>query len=649
MDDLRLSDERTLSGIGSCFLLCEGHSLFHNAIALGEELCIRAAIPRRIGASSLRLVLSQDEGELAAYPMRYRGIEGGDDLYEYRFSPSVKGLFFYSFRGESPTGDFYGMRAHGPHRIAFSRRQSGAHFQLTVTEYKQAPEWLFGGIIYHIFVDRFARGGDHPIRKDAVFLADWENGLPSYPAYRGGPLENNDFFGGTLDGITDKISDIAALGVNCLYLSPICEAYSNHRYDTGDYERIDPMLGGEEAFLRLVKTAKKHGIRILLDGVFNHSGADSRYFNKSGRYPTLGAYQSKGSPYYSWYRFEEHPDRYTSWWGIDTLPRLDPDEPSLRRFFVGEGGVVERYARYGIGGMRLDVVDELSDDFVRSIRSCLTKNAPDAVLYGEVWEDASHKVAYGVRKHYYLGDELDGVMNYPLRTGLVDYLRDGKTTTLFYALSEVLANMPKRVADLTMNLLGSHDTERILTALAADPEDGYSMDVLAKKRLSRERYRYGCRLLVLGYLTLCTLPGIPTVYYGDEVGMQGYRDPFNRMPYPWHKRDFELLTVFRQIGRMRRESPILRDGAFSLHMLTHDCLIFSRKGASCVLLTLINRGNVGIRLTFESEATPLFGGRIRAKRQLVPPLSGAVFSVVHGTRFTLATDGGIPILPQIDE
>lgn len=650
MDELRLLDSRILRDGGECYWLCEGQRLSHNAIESGRELCLFAKVPRRLGATSLFFVLARDGGELARYPMRYCGIEGGADLYVYRFTPSLPGLFFFSFFGKAPSGCFFGMRAHGPGRVSFSRRESGAHFQMTVTDYKEKPpDWLTGGIIYHIFVDRFARGGNYPIRSDAILKRDWESDLPSYPSYRGGPLRNNDFFGGTLDGITDKLGELAELGTSCIYLSPICEAYSNHRYDTGDYERIDAAIGGEAAFLRLLREAERYGIRIILDAVFNHSGADSVYFNKNGRYPTLGAYQSKDSPYFSWYSFQEHPDSYTSWWGIDTLPRLNPEEPSLRRFLTGAGGVVERYARYGIGGLRLDVVDELSDGFVRDIRSRLLSESPDAVLYGEVWEDASHKVAYGVRKHYYLGDELDGVMNYPLRTGLIEYLRDGRTSALFYAMTEVLGNMPKRAADLAMNLLGSHDTERILTALVGEGEEGYSMDELAKKRLTHDRYLYGRRLLILGYLTLATLPGIPTIYYGDEVGMQGYRDPFNRMPYPWHRRDTALLAEYRAIGKMRRANSIFREGELFLHMLDRERLIFSRKEGGFALITVINRGAQGIRLCFDGKATPLFGGRISAERQLVPPLSGAVFSVSGPTRFTVATDDGMPIFPIIEK
>lgn len=647
MDRLYLLEGRLLGALGECRLVGEGGELFHNALALGEEVVIRAHLPCRLGTWALSLVLTRDGGELGCYPMCYCGLDRGMDLYEYRYAPTETGLFFYSFRGEGTGGGFFGMRAGGAHRIAFSRIKSGAHFQISVTDYhEEKPGWLTGGIIYHVFVDRFARGGNHPMPDDAVLKKDWENDLPSYPAHRGGPMENKDFFGGTLDGICDRMADIAALGTSCIYLSPINEAHSNHRYDTADYERIDPMVGGEEALTRLVAVAGEYGIRIILDGVFNHSGADSVYFNKAGRYPVIGAYQSKVSPYFSWYRFASHPDRYESWWGIDTLPRLDPEEPSLRRFFVGEGGVIERYARYGIGGLRLDVVDELSDGFVRDIRAALIANVPDAVLYGEVWEDASHKVAYGVRRRYYLGDELDGVMNYPLRTGLIDFLRFGKTVSLHYALTEVLANMPKRAADLTMNLLGSHDTERILTALAGESEEGQSMDVLAKKRLSRAAYRRGTRLLVLAYLALATLPGIPTVYYGDEVGMQGYRDPFNRMPYPWHKRDTALLSAYCAIGAMRRGEDVFREGDFSLHALTGELLIFSRRSGVRVLITVINRGEQGIRLCFDREVSPLFGATYAAARQLVPPLSGAVFLTEHGARYQITKDNGAVLFPE---
>jgi hypothetical protein len=235
--------------------------------------------------------------------MTYCGIANGGDVYECRAAIDVAGLYFYCFLGEGTGGSFYGMRS-ASGRLGFSRTAAAAHFQLTVTEeVYPAPAWLYGGIIYHIFVDRFARGGRVPRRADAILRTDWEGATPAYPAERGGHLENNEFFGGTLFGIAARMGRLASLGVSCLYLSPILEAYSNHKYDTGCYERVDAMLGGERGLASLLRAAERYGIRVILDGVFNHTGSDSVYFNKRGRYATVGAYQSSASPYYRWYSY----------------------------------------------------------------------------------------------------------------------------------------------------------------------------------------------------------------------------------------------------------------------------------------------------------------------------------------------------------
>ncbi len=614
------------------------------AVSRGRSLRIVAHLPRALGTAELLCILATDSGESDRIPMRYRGIVAGRDVYECILRPREAGLFFYSFFGDSPTGNFYGMRAAARDEIAFSRTASGAHFQLTVTDFAyEPPAWLYGGIIYHIFVDRFRRTGFYRPREDAVVHTEWEDGCPLYPAFRGGHTENNDFFCGTLDGIAEKLDDLARLGVNCLYLSPIFEAYSNHKYDTGDYEKIDSAFGGEAAFLRLAEAARRRGMRIVLDVAFNHTGSDSVYFNKKGRYPSIGAYQSKASPYYDWYTFYEYPERYEAWWGIETLPRLSPDTPSLRAFLTGEDGIVARYASLGIGGLRLDVVDELSDGFVRDIKARLAACVPDSVLFGEVWEDASHKVAYGVRKHYYTGNELDGVMNYPLREGLISYLRTGDTRALDYALSEVLPNMPRRIAASTMNLLGTHDTVRILTALVGEDEEGRPMDELASLRLAPDAYKRGRRLLILAYLTLATLPGVPSIFYGDEVGMEGYADPFNRRPYPWHRRDGYLLHEFRAIGQMRRREAVFREGSFRLLYLDADVLLFSRSAGRRTVLTVINRSARGLRVCFERPVTVLFGGKRGKRRHLLPSEGGAVFRTVRGQRLSLRFDDGEPL------
>ena len=638
---LSLREDRLLLLGGECELYLGGRPLFENAADVGSPLRIVARLPRRIGTAGLSCVFSQDEGELLRLPMRYRGLIDGRDVYECLFRPTAAGLLFFCFAGQSPSGEFFGMRGTAGRELSLSRRGAGAHFQLTVTEFAYpAPEWLLGGIIYHIFVDRFRRTGTPAVAPGAVFNPDWEEGLPHLPDYTGGPLENNDFFGGTLDGITEKLPELRRLGVSCLYLSPIFLAASNHRYDTGDYEQIDPLLGGEEAFLRLLAAARRHGMRVVLDGVFNHTGSDSLYFNKWGHYPTLGAYQSKDSPYFDWYRFSHHPDNYECWWGIGTLPRLSYESPTLCEYLLGKDGIIARYAAKGIGGFRLDVVDELPDEIVERIKARLASVSPGAVLYGEVWEDASCKVAYGVRRRYYTGRELDGVMNYPIREGLIAYLRSGELRSLRYALTEVLPNMPRRIAALTMNLLGSHDTVRVLTALVGEEEGGRSPRELASMRLTPAAYRRGRRLLTLAYLALATLPGIPSVFYGDEVGMQGYRDPLNRCPYPWHRRDGRLLSAYRQIGGMRRREPVFRKGGFRLLYLDASLLVFSRFSGRRVTVTLLNRSQRGVSVRFDRAVTPLYGAKVRGERFLLSPESGAVLRTVHGARLRLCfTDG----------
>lgn len=636
MKSLYIREERILEEMGECRILRSGRSLHENCVERGDSFRLLLALPRRLAALFTEVLFGLDGGEEEAIPMHYRGLELGRDLYEAVLTCREVGLYRYGFRITSPFGIVYGSKQGYGSRVVFHREPGGRRLQMLSADFAYPqPKWLLGGIIYHVFVDRFRRGGDPPLRADAVRNGDWENGIPAYPKKRGDPLENNEFFGGTLDGIAEKLPDIAALGVNCLYLSPIFEAYSNHKYDTGDYERIDEMFGGEAAFSRLLAEAERYGIRLILDAVFNHTGSDSVYFNKKGRYPSVGAYQSVESSYYSWYRFKDHPKEYESWWGIDILPRLDPSTPSLRRFFVGDGGIVDRYARKGIGGLRLDVVDELTDDFVEDIKARLASVTPDAVLYGEVWEDASHKVAYGVRKRYYEGKQLDGVMNYPLRAGLVEYLRTGATERLSYALLEVLPNMPKRIADTTMNLLGSHDTLRILTALAGKSEAGCTMDELATLRLTEEEYRHGRRLLILGYLILATLPGVPSIYYGDEVGLEGYSDPFNRRPYPWHRRDAVLLSAYRRIGKMRRSEPVLRDGRFSPIVLTGEVFVFLRRKGKRALLVAVNRGKREMSLCFSAPVCVLFGRGSRCRSYTLPPGEGVAFSVRCGSHLRL--------------
>ena len=407
-------------------------------------------------------------------------------------------------------------------------------WQLTVYEKTHTPAWFGEGVTYQIFPDRFHRlsiPDPTGMVGDRWVHPNWEEAQVWRPDAKG-EVRNCDFFGGSLAGITAKLDDLADMGVSTLYLNPIFEAAANHRYNTADYSQIDPMLGTEEDLKTLCAEAKKRGIRVMLDGVFNHTGSQSRYFNADGFYPTLGAAQSKKSPYYNWFSFKHWPDDYESWWGIKTLPAVREEHPDYVNYIIEDNdSIIRHWLRCGISGWRLDVADELPDWFIEKLRKAVEETDPDAFVLGEVWEDASIKFAYNQRRRYLLGHELHGVMNYPFRTALLNYLQGGDAHAFEDAMETIRENYPPDAFYSAMNFLGTHDTARILTVLGADhmPKEKAER---AEFRLSPTERRRGLALVKLAALILFTFPGSPTVYYGDEAGMEGWEDPFNRSTYP---------------------------------------------------------------------------------------------------------------------
>lgn len=419
--------------------------------------------------------------------------------------------------------------------------------QITCYERKYAsPDWLDGGVFYQIFVDRFARGGNCPVRDDVIMLDDWDNGIPEYNDGRH-EFKNNTFFGGTLIGAAEKLDYLASLGVTCIYLSPCFEAYSNHKYDVGDYMHVDEMFGGDEALANFVSEASKRDIAVILDGVFNHVGDHSIYFDRYKKH--FGACVSKESPYYSWFDFNDYPDSYNCWWGMKNLPKVKRNR-EFRDFICNT--VVPHYMSMGIAGWRLDVADELEADFLDELTFAVKKCRPDAVVLGEVWEDASNKIAYDERKRYFLGSQLDSVMNYPLRNGITAFCTERDAFMLKCAVRTLWQHYPPEQMRHTMNILGTHDTERILTVLGKKDVFGCGDDELARITLSYDEYQNAAKLLRLAYTVLAFLPGVPCIYYGDEIGMQGYHDPFCRLPYKWNNADGYLRKHFTQINSLRR-------------------------------------------------------------------------------------------------
>ncbi len=492
----------------------------------------------------------------------------------------ISGLFWYYFIIEADgTTFYYGAKEGRTGGEGILSREKPASFQITVYRPWEIPAWYRKGIVYQIFVDRFYRGGENPIvtpppsqGPKRILHLDW-NDHPFYLKDEKGDITHWDFFGGNLEGIIEKLPYLKSLGVTALYLNPIFEAASNHKYDTGDYHRIDPGYGDEDTFQRLTKTGAGLGIHILLDGVFSHTGADSRYFNRYGNYPGKGAFQSQDSPYFPWYRFKTHPDGYESWWNVKDLPNVEEENESYRNFIFGPGdSVLNHWLGSGAKGWRLDVADELPEHFIKDFRMRLKEQDKDAVLIGEVWEDASHKVSYGQVRQYLLGESLDGTMHYPLRQCWLDFIlnrTDGKTTSEH--LLSLWENYPPPAIAGAMNLIGSHDTERILTLLGKDEGE----------EITRRRFA----LLVLLQMTF---PGVPAIYYGDEAGLTGGKDPENRGAYPWNREDQEILSWYRRMTKLRREYELLSEGEIEFLPPSGDLLAFRRHRDEEEIYVLIN-------------------------------------------------------------
>ncbi len=607
---------------------------YSNAFSVNDTLNITIKIPRQMQIVSPKFIICRDGGEDSEIIPEYCGYQGGCDTFslslhlETLCGEEPSGLFYYEFRFERNYRTLYTSSVNN-FDFTLSEKPARRFLLLVYEAGCTTPQRFFGGIMYHIFVDRFAKSArETPVRSDARLESDWENGMPDFAPYPGAPLKNDQFFGGSLWGVLEKLDYLQSLGVNCIYLSPIFKSYSNHKYDTGDYMEIDEMFGGKEAFESLLSECRRRGIRVILDGVFNHTGVDSRYFNKYGRYDSVGAYQSEQSEYSDWYHFIRFPDQYESWWGIEILPKLNIRSRSCREFLVGKGGVCESYIKRGCSGWRLDVADELNDDFLDRLRAAVKHVDPEALIVGEVWENAAEKVAYGVRRRYLRGRQLDSVMNYPTKNAIIDFVRNGDCTFLYNTVTEIYATYPRCVCDCLMNILSTHDTERILTALAGPSAEGRSNTELSVLRLDAHARRRGVDLLKIASTLQYTLYGFPSVFYGDEAGIEGYRDPFCRMPFPWGREDPELLAHYRFLGKLRRAHGAFTGGAFRVTAHNGGLFAFVRENAGETLLILINRASFTIRYQTDSPYRDLYTGTCGEEYAEIDPDSFRILKIL---------------------
>lgn len=565
------------------------------AVADGTSIHFRITLPRELSCSAAHLIIQREGGQIQVLDLFWCGMNGNSqEWWECHFTPEEPGLYFYHFEVRTYRGSQRLSRGFAGDGIFGGNNQ----WQLTVYDKNfKTPDWLEGGVMYQIFPDRFYKSQQpkENIPSGRTFHSDWSQ-QPVWAPNEQGVITNTDFFGGDLRGIQEKLPYLKELGVTCLYLNPIFESHSNHRYDTADYSKIDPLLGNEEDFRSLCAEAKKRGIRVLVDGVFSHTGSDSVYFNREGRYPTQGAYNSQQSPYYPWYTFRQWPQNYECWWNFETLPNVKETEPSFNEYINGENGIIRKWLRAGASGWRLDVADELPDQFLDNLTAAAKAESPDAVVLGEVWEDASNKTAYGVRRRYLLGGQLDTVMNYPFRDAIFAFLLGGDPRNFAESVESIVENYPPQCLRLLMNHIGTHDTERALTVLGGEPAGNRGREWQAAQSLTPEQRDIALKRLRLASLIQYLLPGVPCLYYGDEAGMEGYRDPFCRGAYPWGREGKNLLQWYKGLGMLRaQEKAILGKGSYRTLYADGNLLAFERfvftEDARHSLTLVVNRSS----------------------------------------------------------
>lgn len=566
----------------------ELYKSIYGAVASDQGLRLRLLLHKDALVHSAFIRIKKD-GEENFTEQKLEQAEFFGDYIAYQTEITFDvGLYWYNFRYTSNYGEFFVTKTNGS---VGTVNEKGENWQLTVYDNNfETPAWLKGGIIYQIFPDRFYNSGKKKdcSYSDRYFQNNWV-AQPTFKKETDVKFLGNDYFGGDLKGITKKLPYLKKLGVSAIYLNPIFEAHSNHRYNTADYFKIDPVLGSEKDLINLCKVAKKHNIGIILDGVFSHTGDDSVYFNKKGRYNSLGAYQSKSSQFFNWFKFKNHPNDYHSWWGIETLPETNEDEPSFNKFINGENGVIKYWLKKGVKGWRLDVADELPDGFLDNIRTAMKTEDQDSFLLGEVWEDASNKISHGGRRRFLLGNQLDSVMNYPFYEAIIAFLKGDNADKLLKTILNITENYPPQTLSLLMNHIGTHDTPRILTRLCDGYQEIKDREWQSSQVTSEDEREKALRFLKLAAVLQYTLPGVPSLYYGDEAEIFGYGDPFCRKTYPWGNENKDLLDFYIKLGKIRRQNKCFIDGEFTPLCAKLGYIAYTRKTQGNEILVAVNR------------------------------------------------------------
>ncbi len=568
------------------------------AIPTEESITFRLVLPSVY--KTVSLIIRNDTGYMLKKPMDLEASSRYSNTFIVQLNQQFTGIFFYMFDlGYEGDGIYKGERGEGV--IA----KNGNWYQLTVYDKNfTTPSSLKGKTFYQIFPDRFNKSD----KTKRAFIKNryYIDNLNATPFYQNKNI-TTDYFGGNLQGIIEKLDYLKTLNISFIYLNPIFEAHSNHRYNTADFFKIDPDLGSLDDFNELVQKADSLGIKIILDGVFSHVGSDSIYFNKENRYSSLGAYNSKNSPYYSWFDFDrKYKSGYRAWWDFASLPEINEFNKNYIEYICGKDGVIQYWINKGIAGFRLDVADELPDEFIAELRKAVKRNSEENFIVGEVWEDASNKVSFGKRRTYLLGSGLDSVMNYPFKDYILKFIKTNNSDEFCQEVLTIIENYPKPAVDVTLNSLSTHDTIRAITYIGSENPFIENREIQSKTFLSLEEYQKAKKLLVLAYAMLFTLPGIPCIYYGDEIGMQGYKDPFNRRFFEWDKIDSTILDAIKDISAKRENNSIFKEGRLHFIHSAHGSVGYVRFDKEKETLIVINAQDTElvIEYSFKSYTIP---------------------------------------------
>lgn len=592
----------------------------------GQECEINIHIPVSCKTKTVSLQLFEENGgEKAAFSLCKQSEYEYYEIYSCRFCLNEAGLYFYRFFIQTENEQFpLFKQGYGDTNMC-----EGELWQLScIPKDYSVPYEFKGKIMYQIFPDRFFKWGecDTTGKLEPFSVHSDFNDTPAFLPDQNGIVQNNDFFGGNLKGIAKKMPYLARLGVSVIYLNPIFKAYSNHRYDTADYKKIDELLGSEKDFKNLCKTAHRYNIKVILDGVFSHTGSNSVYFDSEGVFGN-GAVSCEDSPYREWFDFKDYPHDYTSWWGIKTLPCVNEMSAGFKNFIIDdEDSVVAHWLRLGADGFRLDVADELPDEFIVALRKRVKEINPKAIVIGEVWEDASNKISYGKRRRYFTNSELDSTMNYPFRNAILDFvLKKDSGEGFVNTVMSICENYPWDTVNVLMNSLSTHDTSRILSLLSGvtPPQ---SKEERAAFALSNEQLETATDRLFCASALQFVLPGMPCIYYGDEIGTEGFEDPFCRSFFDWSRlKDNKIFEHFKKLCKMRNGSAALKHGGIQINLLKEGLISIERYSIDQKVTAYVNMSDQPFKLFGECKVRLAHNCELEKYRQTINPCGFAIF------------------------